>query len=106
MQPGVPRLRRFCMVNEDKSASIIDPAVLLDPGQPSPAVPSGTAMKERIASGSSKAAEEFAASKVRSFGVRGLEVFVTLTEDVGKARAEDPRHYLVMINGTTHLLAA
>jgi hypothetical protein len=31
---------------------------------------------------------------------------VTLTEDVGRARAEDPRHYLVMINGTTHLLQA
>ena len=86
-------------------SSIIDPAVLLDPGQPSPTIPSGTAMKERIASESLKAAEDFAASKVRSCGARGSQVFVTFTEDVGKARAEDPRHYLVMINGTTHLLA-
>ena len=83
--------------------SIIDPAVLLDPDRPERSLPSHTAMQGRLA-GDHAPADAVAASRIAAFDARGSTLVLTLTEDVDKAIAEEPKNYLVMINGGNYLL--
>jgi hypothetical protein len=83
--------------------SIIDPAILLEPDRPSPALPSHTAMEGRLAADHMTSGPS-TASKIASFEVRGSTLVLTLSECVGKAVAENLRNYMVTINGGAYQL--
>src|SRR5438445_13436614 len=83
--------------------SIIDPAVLLEPDRPSPALPSHTAMAGRLAADHMTSGPS-TASKIASFEVRGSTLVLTLSESVDAAVAENPQNYMVTINGGAYQL--
>jgi hypothetical protein len=84
--------------------SVIDPAVLLDPNRPSPPDLAGTAMESRLSEKESP--EASSASKIIGFTAQGSKLILTLAEAVDRNAAEDPKNYLVMVNGQTYLLLA
>jgi hypothetical protein len=85
-------------------SSVIDPAVLLDPNRPSPPDLQGTAMKDRLSE--KESLEVSPASKIIGCTAQGPKVILTLAEAVDRSAAEDPKNYLVMVNGQTYLLSA
>jgi hypothetical protein len=82
---------------------ITDLAVLLDPDRPDRPLPSHTAMQGRLAGEHAESCDT-TASKIAALEVRGSTLVLTLSDGVEKAIAEDPKNYLVMINGGNYLL--
>jgi hypothetical protein len=85
-------------------SSVIDPAVLIDPNRPSPPDLAGTAMEGRLSK--KECLESPPASKITGCIAQGSKFILTLAEAVDRNAAEDPKNYLVMVNGQTYLLAA
>jgi hypothetical protein len=85
-------------------SSVIDPAVLLDPNRPSPPDLAGTAMGGRLSE--QESLETSPASKITGCSAQGSKVILTLAEAADRRAAEDPKNYLVMVNGQTYLLPA
>jgi hypothetical protein len=81
----------------------IDPAVVLHPERQNPTYPSHTAMSGRLA-GSEAVLSAPTASKISAVDLRGSTVVVTLLEAVDKALAENPKNYLVTVNGGSYML--
>lgn len=65
---------------------MIEPAVLLEPGRP-PAPERGGP-----------------ATRIRSYAVEHSGLRITFAEDIDPVAAEDPKNFLVMINGATYIL--
>jgi hypothetical protein len=81
----------------------IDPAVVLHPERPNPTYPSHTAMSGRLA-GAERVASPSPASKISAMDLQDSTVVLTLSEAVDKTGAENPKNYLVTINGGSHIL--
>jgi hypothetical protein len=81
----------------------IDPAVVLHPERPNPTYPSHTAMSGRLA-GAEAVSSKSTNSKISAVDLRGSAVILTLSEAVDKTMAENPKNYLVTINGGSHIL--
>ncbi len=82
----------------------IDPAVILHPERPNPTYPSHTAMSGRLA-GAEHASIPSKASKISAVDLRGSTLVLTLSDAVDKTKAENPKNYLVTINGGSHILS-
>jgi hypothetical protein len=99
-------------------SSAIDPAVLLDPDNPTPSIPAQTAMQGRLAprEGARLGAghppggylggyeqEESCSSAITDIKVEGGNLVLTLARPTVSDKATDPKNYQVMVNGSTFL---